>query len=74
MTKLRKVGLLTIAAIGTLFVFAGIDAAASLTKYKYGETVSSFIQVAQKAHPALRVAVVGALVYLIGHLELGWPL
>lgn len=74
MTNLRKVGVLTLAAIGTLLVFAGIDGAASLTKYHYGETVSSFIQVAQKAHPLVRVGVTGFLLYLIGHLELGWPL
>jgi hypothetical protein len=69
-----KVGPITVTLFGILLAFAGLDAVASLTKYKHGETVSKFIQTLQDEHPVVRLAVTSFLLYLIGHLELGWPL
>lgn len=73
-TPRRGFGFLTALTIVLLALFGVVDAEAHLTKYQYGETLSKFIQNSQRAFPPLRLAVVGGLLYLIGHLELGWPL
>jgi lipid-A-disaccharide synthase-like uncharacterized protein len=63
-------GPLTIALWSALILFAGGDAAAHFTHYRYGETVSKSIKDASKRFPVLHwvVGLLGAI--LIVHLVL----
>jgi hypothetical protein len=69
-----KPGILTWLAVAFLALFAVTDLAAHVTRYAYGETVSSLTWHLERLFPVLRVVVASVLVYLAGHLALGWPL
>jgi hypothetical protein len=66
-------GPLTLALYGLIVLFAGGDAAAHFTHYKYGETVSASIWAALKRFPVLHYLLGAAIVVLFTHLELRWP-
>lgn len=54
-------------------LFAGGDAAAHFTKYKYGETVSASIWWMEKRYPVLHIVTGLVLVVLFTHLEFQLP-
>jgi len=66
-------GALTLALWALIALFAGGDAAAHFTKYKYGETVSASIWWMEKRFPALHVILGLLLAVLFTHLEFRLP-
>lgn len=66
-------GPLTIALWSLLAVFAGGDAAAHFTHYKYGETVSASIWWLERRFPIFHIAVGLVLAVLFTHLEFQIP-
>jgi hypothetical protein len=63
------VGALTYALWGLLVLFAGGDAAAHFSKYKYGETVSASIWWLERRFPVFHILVGIVLAVLFTHLE-----
>lgn len=66
-------GPLTYALYGLAILFAGGDAAAHFTHYRYGETVSKSIWDASKRFPILHLVTGLALAVLFTHLEFQVP-
>jgi hypothetical protein len=66
-------GPLTVALWALVALFAGGDAAAHFTHYRYGETVSASIWQALARFPALHVVLGVAIVVLFTHLEWRLP-
>lgn len=66
-------GPLTYALIGLLALFAGGDAAAHFTRYRYGETVSAAIWWLERRFPLFHLAVGLLLALLFTHLEWHLP-
>jgi hypothetical protein len=67
------VGALTYALWGLLLLFAGGDAAAHFTKYKYGETVSASLWYLQRRFPIFHIVIGLVLAVLFTHLEWHLP-
>jgi hypothetical protein len=67
------VGVLTYALWGLLVIFAGGDAAAHFTKYKYGETVSASLWYLQRRFPIFHIVIGLVLAVLFTHLEWHLP-
>lgn len=66
-------GALTYALWGLLVLFAGGDAAAHFTRYRYGETVSASIWWLERRFPIFHLAVGALLALLFTHLEFQIP-
>lgn len=66
-------GPLTYALLGLLALFAGGDAAAHFTRYRYGETVSAATWWLEHRFPIFHVLVGLAIAVLFTHLEFRVP-
>lgn len=66
-------GPLTLALWGLLAVFAGGDALAHFTHYRYGETVSASIWWMERRYPVLHIVTGLVLAVLFTHLEFQLP-
>jgi hypothetical protein len=66
-------GALTVALWSLVALFAGGDAAAHFTHYRYGETVSASIWQALKRFPILHYVLGVAIAVLFTHLEFRLP-
>lgn len=69
-----KLGYLTWATVALLALFGLVDLGAHMTRYQYGETFSSLTWQLERRFPVLRLVVASVMLYLTGHLVLGWPL
>ena len=62
-------GPLTATLIGLLALFAGGDAAAHFTHYRYGETFSAFVWWLERRFPIFHLLIGLLLAVLFTHLE-----